>query len=399
MRIDKLAYIHIVTFLVFSNVAFFYLYPIYLADMAVSQTSIGLIMGIYFIASFITRPFVGKVIVRTGEKPVLVSGLVLIFVCSLLYHMVPGTVWGIYILRTFHGVGFSAFIAAVFSTIAKFAPSKTKGRAFSYNSAAMLAALGSVPLIGEYLMEKFDYPAIFHGGAAVTFLGFSLLVFTAKWEKMGAEHASKIGYGPILRDRSFVFVLIAMIVFINAQATVLTYFPLYANTIGISAGLFLGGAFGLAITHRIFGAGILDKYRKLVIIRICFVLVGIGLMLFQKLNGEVFYMVSILLYGTGLGYIFPALNALGAEQGTLDQKAGMMSLLTMVIDGGFILGTIFSGGLSDMIGLSHTFFFTGGVSLLGFWVMVFAPIWEGDALVEHGRTDRVFTTKNTKSTK
>jgi MFS family permease len=190
-----------------------------------------------------------------------------------------------------------------------------------------------------------------------------------------------------------------MIVFINAQATVLTYFPLYAKTIGVSAGLFLGLAFGLAITLRIFGAGILDKYRKLVIIRTCFLLVGIGLMLFQQLHTGVFYMFSIILYGAGLGYIFPALNALGAEQGTLEQKAGMMSLLTMIIDGGFILGTIFSGGLSDIIGLSNTFLFAGGISLLGFLVTVFAPIREGDSLVEHGRTGGVFTTKHTKSTK
>jgi predicted MFS family arabinose efflux permease len=77
-----------------------------------------------------------------------------------------------------------------------------------------------------------------------------------------------------------------------------------------------------------------------------------------------------------LGYIFPALNAIGAEQGSLEQKPGMMSILTMVIDGGFILGSIFSGGLSDMIGLSNTFVFAGAVSLLGVFVTSFAPIRE-----------------------
>jgi len=60
---------------------------------------------------------------------------------------------------------------------------------------------------------------------------------------------------------------------------VLNYFSLYAKSIGISKGLFPGLAVGLAIAIRIFG-------------------------------------------GTGLGFIFPALNAIGAEQGSLDQKAG-----------------------------------------------------------------------------
>ena len=167
-----------------------------------------------------------------------------------------------------------------------------------------------------------------------------------------------------------------MILFVDAQATVLNYFPLYAKTIGMSGGLFLSLALGLAVAIRLFGGAILDRYSKLSILRICFVLFGLGIMLIYKLDSTFFYVLSCVLYGSGLGYVFPALNAVGAEQGSLDQKVGMMSMLTMAIDGGFILGSIFSGGLSDMIGLSNTFVFAGAVSLLGVLVTSFAPIRE-----------------------
>lgn len=167
-----------------------------------------------------------------------------------------------------------------------------------------------------------------------------------------------------------------MILFVDAQATVLHYFPLYAKSIGISRGLFSGLAMGLAVAIRLFGGTILDRYSKLLIIRICFVLFGFGIMSFYRLDSVLFYVLSIILYGSGLGFIFPALNAIGAEQGSLDQEAGMMSILTMAIDGGFILGSIFSGGLSDMIGLSNTFVFAGAVSFLGYFVTSFAPIRE-----------------------
>lgn len=376
MKTNKLAIINILTFLVFSNTAFFFMYPIYLSAMDVSKTAIGLIMGMYSVASFLVRPLAGKSIDRVGERPVLTSGLFLIFACSLLYHVVPGTIGAIYVLRIFHGIGFSAFIAAAFSAIAKFTPSEIRGRAFSYNGASMLAALGFVPLAGEHLMDAFGDPAIFHGGAATTFLAFSLLLFTRKWEKVEAKPGPKVRYLDILRDRSFFFVLVAMILFIDAQATVLNYFPLYAKTIGISGGLFLGVSLGLAVGIRLFGGSILDRYSRLLIIRICFILLGIGIIFFYKLDSVFFYVVSIILYGSGLGYIFPALNAIGAQQGSYEQKAGMMSMLTMVIDGGFILGSIFSGGLSDMIGLSNIFVFAGAVSLFGFFVTSFAPIRE-----------------------
>jgi len=376
MKTNKLAIINILTFLVFSNTAFFFMYPIYLSAMDVSKTAIGLIMGMYSVASFLVRPLAGKSIDRVGERPVLIWGLFLIFACSLLYHVVPGTIGAIYVLRIFHGIGFSAFIAAAFSAIAKFTPSEIRGRAFSYNGASMLAALGFVPLAGEHLMDAFGDPAIFHGGAATTFLAFSLLLFTRKWEKVEAKPGPKVRYLDILRDRSFFFVLVAMILFIDAQATVLNYFPLYAKTIGISGGLFLGVSLGLAVGIRLFGGSILDRYSRLLIIRICFILLGIGIIFFYKLDSVFFYVVSIILYGSGLGYIFPALNAIGAQQGSYEQKAGMMSMLTMVIDGGFILGSIFSGGLSDMIGLSNIFVFAGAVSLFGFFVTSLAPIRE-----------------------
>jgi MFS family permease len=376
MRKHKLAIINTLTFLVFSNIAFFFMYPIYLSALDVSKTAIGLIMGMFSVASFAMRPIAGKSIDRVGEKPVLVSGLFLILACSLLYHVVPGMVSAVYILRIVHGIGFSGFIAATFSTIAKFTPYETRGRAFSHNGAAMLAALGFVPLASERLMDAFGHPAIFHGGAATTFLGFSLLVFTRKWEKISGKVGPKVSYTEMLKNRSFFFVLVAMILFVDTQATVLNYFPLYAKTIGISGGLFLSLALGLAVAIRLFGGIILDRYSKLLILRICFVLFGLGIMLIYKLDSTFFYVLSFVLYGSGLGYVFPALNAVGAEQGSLEQKAGMMSMLTMAIDGGFILGSVFSGGLSDMIGLSNTFVFAGAVSLLGVLVTSFAPIRE-----------------------
>ena len=259
MKIHKLTIINILTFLVFSNTAFFFMYPIYLTALAVSKPAVGLIMGMYSVASLVARPLAGKSIDRFGEKPILLSGLCLIFVCSILYHVIPGTVGGIYVLRVFHGIGFSAFIAGAFSTIAKFTPPEIRGRAFSYNGATMLAALGFVPLAGEFLMDALGHPAIFHGGAAVTFLGFSLLLFTKKWEKIAARGAPKVRYTQLLKDRSFFFILVAMILFVDAQATVLNYFPLYAKTIGIRGGLFLSLALGLAVSIRLFGGGLLDR--------------------------------------------------------------------------------------------------------------------------------------------
>lgn len=107
-------------------------------------------------------------------------------------------------------------------------------------------------------MDAFGHPVIFHGGVATTFLAFSLLVFTEQWERISSEDGTKTSYIEILKNRSFFFVLVAMILFVDAQATVLNYFSLYAKSIGISRGLFSGFAVGLAIAIRLFGGIVLD---------------------------------------------------------------------------------------------------------------------------------------------
>jgi fucose permease len=72
-------------------------------------------------------------------------------------------------------------------------------------------------------------------------------------ERISVEDGTKTSYIEILKNRSLFFVLVAMILFVDAQATVLNYFPLYAKSIGISRGLFSGLAVGLAVVIRLFG--------------------------------------------------------------------------------------------------------------------------------------------------
>jgi predicted MFS family arabinose efflux permease len=101
-----------------------------------------------------------------------------------------------------------------------------------------------------------------------------------------------------------------------------------------------------------------------------------GLILLPVLFGSAGEWGPALLFGAGMGFLFPAHNALAAAHGEPGDKAAVMALFTAVYDSGFITGAVASGWLAGRIGLDGLFFATGGMALLGFLVCLLAPIQE-----------------------
>ncbi|MBW2120202.1 MAG: hypothetical protein JRH09_20105, partial [Deltaproteobacteria bacterium] len=62
-------------FLVFTNIAFLYLYPLALEAMGSEHHVIGLVMGIFSAAAVISRPILGKLVALKGEYRVISSGM------------------------------------------------------------------------------------------------------------------------------------------------------------------------------------------------------------------------------------------------------------------------------------------------------------------------------------
>ncbi len=81
-------FLNLAFFLVFSNVAFLYLYPLVLDAMGSEHHVIGLVMGLFSCAAVISRPFMGKMIVSRGEHWVFSVGIITILLASLGYILI-----------------------------------------------------------------------------------------------------------------------------------------------------------------------------------------------------------------------------------------------------------------------------------------------------------------------
>jgi len=363
--------------LVYSNIAFFFVYPLFLESIGESKASIGWIMGALPLSTVVVRPLMPEVLRRLGQRKTMGLGLVVIFAASASYHLISRAGLLLFLVRILHGLGFSAFVAASYTAAAHMVPSRRRAEAFGYIGALILTCVASAPVLGERLIHGFGYPALFHSAAATAFLGMVVLTFIRTWNEPPPEKSLADGLRNLLHNRSLWLVLAATLLFVNTNATLLTFIALYGEEQGISGPIYYAWIALLAVCIRVFGSKLMDRHGKKSFSGAAFLLLGIGMLLMSLgLYSTHLYLISSILYGTGLGYLYPGLNALAVDQAEPEERAIVMSLFTAVVDSGLMLGAVVSGFLADNFGLARMFTIVGSVALLGMVIITRRPVYE-----------------------
>ena len=373
-------FLNVLMFLVFSNIAFFYLYPLYLQAIGSSKTTIGWVMGFMVISTVVSRPFMGKLVARRGEQWVILLGLIIIFFSSLGYHGLQRVAWPMILVRVAHGIGFSAFITASYTAVAQRVPPSRRGQAYSYIGASILAAVALIPSAGEQLVKGFGYAALFNGAAAVVFLA-GLLAFTPGTSRSigSSDYQGSLRFGPLIRRRSVCLLLLAILLFVQGHATVLNFIAMQAAGLGLPPGYYFAVAASLAFILRLVAGSFIDRYGKKRFMKSSYLFFGIGICSIPYISYPPAFYLSTLLYGAGLAFLYPAAIALAADQAEkAEELPGMMSLATAVFDLGFISGSVISGWFADIFSLDILFISVGALCFVGFALM-FTPIREAQS--------------------
>lgn len=360
-------------FMQFFNIALFYLYPISLEKIGCKEHVIGFVMGIFSIAAVITRPYMGKLASIKGEKKIISYGLIISFIASIGYAFISS--FGVYMLinRILHGIGLSAFLAGSFSIAAKTFPEKTRGEAFSILGAAIMGAVALGPAIGEMLMSKFGFTSIYYAAATATLLGLisSEIVSESITLNNKAETIPKFSSSLVFKKKSFMILLLSTIIFAHCQATVPTFLVLIANENGGNTGAYFFIAYGSSILIMLSMGKSIDKHGKIIFMQISYPILMLGILLIPiTIRTNLFY-ISAILYGIGIGLLFPAHNAMAAEYGNQSEKPLVMAIFTSVYDTGFITGATISGLIAYQSSLDTTFYITGVFAVCGLIIVKF----------------------------
>lgn len=334
-------------------------------------------------------PAGGALVERLGERPVYLTGLIVVAVSSIATALAQ-TYWQLLVFRGLGGIGSIMFTISSMALIVRLAPPRARGRVSSVFAASFL--IGSVlgPAIGGVLARwGMRVPFFVYAAAllvAVVVVAVGLGGARLRPAPDGEEARAVLRVGEAVTDPAYRALLVAAVahgwVGMGARIALL---PLLAGAVHdepwAAGAVVAAGALGTALALRPAGR-YADRVgrRPLVIVGLAVLGLSVGALGVTTREGLGLVPALTLLFalavvsGIGAGMVGPASQAAVADVIGHERSGGrVLAAFQMAQDSGVIVGPILVGLIADRLGFGVAFLTCGVVGLLGALVWLRAP--------------------------
>ena len=343
--------------------------PQFATTFDVGATAAAVIVSIFAFMRLVFAPAGGALIVRLGERPVYVAGL-LIVAASTAACAFAQDYWQLLIFRGLGGAGSVMFTVASMALVVRLAPPESRGRVSgAYASAFLIGSVGG-PVVGG-LLAGFGLRVPFLVYAAALVLA-ALVVQTQLSHVPAASRpdgsaAPAMELREALRDSAYRAGLFSS--FANGWATFgvrMATVPLFAvaalNAGPASAGWALAmfaAANALALT---FSGKLADSLGRKPMMVSGLLVTGTATAAIGFTHDLPWFLVATAVAGIGSGLLGPAQQAAMADVIGNERSGGrVLAVFQMTSDSGAIIGPVLAGLLADRLGYGWAFGVTGGV--------------------------------------
>ncbi|MDD1477267.1 MFS transporter [Arthrobacter sp. H16F315] len=343
--------------------------PQFATTFDVGATAAAVIVSIFAFMRLVFAPAGGALIVRLGERPVYVAGL-LIVATSTAACAFAQDYWQLLVFRGLGGAGSVMFTVASMALVVRLAPPESRGRVSGAYASAFLIGNVCGPVVGG-LLAGFGLRVPFLVYAAALILA-ALVVQTQLSHVPAAARRDgnalpAMELGAALRDSAYRAGLFSS--FANGWATFgvrMATVPLFAvaalNAGPESAGWALAmfaGANAVALT---FSGRLADSLGRKPMMIAGLLVTGTATAAIGFTHELPWFLAATAAAGIGSGLLGPAQQAAMADVIGNERSGGrVLAIFQMTSDSGAIIGPVLAGLLADRLGYGWAFGVTGGV--------------------------------------
>jgi MFS family permease len=339
--------------------------PLYLvSDLHASKMQVGLVVGVYTVASVMVRPFSGFTLDRFGRRTIFLLALI---IYSLLFagYLVAISIASIIALRFAQGLTWG-FTTVSGSTIAvDITPEHKRGEGIGYFAMSTTLVMSVGPVIGLFICHQWGYIPMFVSGCFISAASLccAYAVHLRKRFVVGKHIKLKLNS---MFDKNSIRPSLNVIITMISYGGLLSFIALYGREIGIrnSSLYFLILSIGVA-SARLTAGKIFDKKGPRGIITLCLILLMIGFPLLAMAENEVLFYISAIIIGFGNGVIFPTFQSMVNNVADSTHRGAANSTLYTAVDLGMGFGMIMAGLIAEHISLSAIFWVSAFVSAAG----------------------------------
>jgi len=350
-----------------ASFAAFFLFPLFITEHGGGEAEIGLVMGVFALASTLSRPWVAELIDRFGRKKSYCLGALFMAALPLAYlPFLNGIAYApLLLLRAAHGVALAICFTAVFTYVADLIPPERLNEGIGIFGISGLTGFAIGPLLAEGVLRRFGFPSFFLLSAALAGLAFFLVLPLREKEPAG-KIRSRHSFFALLRQRKFLVVAGLSLLFGFGLAATGNFVAPLAEERGIPviSIFFLAYSAG-AIGIRLIGGRLTDRIGESRMLPYALIVSAAGILTLTLVTGGFTLALAGLLAGGGHGLLFPVLNTLAVRGEPFEVRGKATGIFTGAIDAGNFLGSFILGMVGDLAGLSPLFAVAGGALLLG----------------------------------
>ena len=339
--------------------------PIYLvSDLHASKMQVGVVVGVYTVASVLVRPFSGFALDKFGRRTVFLSALV---IYTLLFsgYLIAVTIASLIFLRFAQGLTWG-FTTVSGSTIAvDNIPVSKRGQGIGYFSLSTTLGMSVGPVIGLFICHQWGYTAMFITGCFISISSLACAYLVHLRKRFLVRKHIQLKWNSLFEKSSIrpsLNVFITMI----AYGGLVSFIALYGREIGIqnSSLYFLVFSIGIAAARLTAGKEF-DRHGPGKIITLCLILLIIGFPLLALAKNAVLFYTSAIIIGFGNGVIFPTFQSMVNNLADSAHRGVANSTLYTAVDLGMGFGMIMAGLIAQKISISSIFWINSLVCLAG----------------------------------
>ncbi|WP_426763219.1 MFS transporter [Pseudarthrobacter sp. 1G09] len=355
--------------------------PQFATTFGVGNTEAAVIVAIFAFMRLVFAPAGGALIAKLGERPVYVSGL-LIVAASTAACAFAGSYWQLLLFRGLGGAGSVMFTVASMALVVRLAPPESRGRVSGAYASAFLIGNVCGPIVGG-LLAGFGLRVPFLAYAVALIIAAAVVQTQLSHQRRGSgpavNRAPDMPFGEALRTGAYRAALASS--FANGWATFgvrMATVPLFAaaafgagpEAAGLALAVFAAGnAAALSFSGRL--ADSLGRRPMMMWGLAVAGLATAGIGFAQSLP---WFLAASALAGIGSGLFGPAQQAAVADVIGSGRSGGkVLAVYQMTSDVGAIVGPVLAGLLADRLGFGWAFGVTGGVLLLAVFAWLATP--------------------------
>lgn len=322
-------------------------------------------------------PFAGVFVDRWSRKWTMILADSFVVLCSaviaLLFYLDVIEIWQIYLLLMLRSIGSAFHAPAMKSSIPLLAPEKELTRIASINQTIQALCNICGPVLGAALIVSTNMSVVMLldvVGAAIACTSL-LFVFIPNPEKTETETTNNVlrdmkdGFIAIRSNRGLKWVMVTEILITFFIMPVVALIPL------MTLKNFSGTAYQVSLIELLFGSGALvggillgiwnPRVRKVVMINLSYVIVGVSIFITGLLPPSAFiiYAIMAVVQGISMPFYSGPFTALLQTQIEISFLGRVFSLFDSISLLPSILGLLATGFIADAIGIANVFVICG----------------------------------------